>query len=145
MFSPLKKYLWHKFSKSYRYSLTLKVSVTTEANDIPIFFFFPRNNDWKFHVYLKDRHFTWKGKSYFLKNHMSQRTKKPTGRAISQRRLRSACASAQSDQRLRWSHVPSTSSGLFRRINENPCHTGWMYGLLWVFAGHTGSIVRWFL
>ena len=25
-----------------------------------------------------------------------------------------------------------------RGINENPCHTGWMYRLIWVFAGHTG-------
>ena len=28
-----------------------------------------------------------------------------------------------------------------RGINENPCHTGWMYMLIWVFAGYTGLIV----
>ena len=33
-----------------------------------------------------------------------------------------------------------------RGINENPCHTGWMFRLIWVFAGHTGlfvGFVRW--
>ena len=24
-----------------------------------------------------------------------------------------------------------------RGINKSPCHTGWMYRLIWVFAGHT--------
>ena len=59
-----------------------------------------------------------------------------------QRRLRSACASAQSDQSLRWSHVPSTASRLKRGLNENSCHTGegW-YGLIWVFAGDTNFMV----
>ena len=28
-----------------------------------------------------------------------------------------------------------------RGINENPCYTGWMYRLIWVFAGHAGFIV----
>ena len=28
-----------------------------------------------------------------------------------------------------------------RGINENPCHTGWKYRLIWVFAGHTDLIV----
>ena len=36
-----------------------------------------------------------------------------------------------------------------RWMNENPCHTGWMYRLIWVFAGHTGLIVgfvmRWLI
>ena len=31
--------------------------------------------------------------------------------------------------------------GLSRGINENPCHTGWVYRLIWVFAGHTGLFV----
>ena len=30
---------------------------------------------------------------------------------------------------------------ILRRINENPCHTGWIYRLIWVFAGHTSLIV----
>ena len=29
-----------------------------------------------------------------------------------------------------------------RGINENACHTGWMYMLIWVFAEYTGLIVR---
>ena len=28
-----------------------------------------------------------------------------------------------------------------RGMNETPCHGGWMYRLIWVFAGHTGLIV----
>ena len=51
------------------------------------------------------------------------------------RRLWSAYASARSDQNLRWPHVPSIASRIPRRINENPCHTGWMYRLIWVFVG----------
>ena len=27
-----------------------------------------------------------------------------------------------------------------RRLNENLCHTGWMYRLIWVFAGCTGLL-----
>ena len=36
-----------------------------------------------------------------------------------------------------------------RGIKENPCRTGWMYGLIWVFACYTGLIVgfvmRWLI
>ena len=46
---------------------------------------------------------------------------------------------------LRRSHVPSTASTLFRGINGNPRHTMWMYRLVWVFAGHTGLIVGFWL
>ena len=28
-----------------------------------------------------------------------------------------------------------------RGINKNPCHTGWMYSLIWAFANHTGLTV----
>ena len=28
-----------------------------------------------------------------------------------------------------------------RKINETPCHIGFVYRLIWVFAGHTGLIV----
>ena len=46
-----------------------------------------------------------------------------------QRRLRSACAFAQSDQSLRWSHVPSTASRLSK--------AGWMRTLA-ILGGCTG-------
>ena len=53
----------------------------------------------------------------------------------------------QSDQSLRWSHVPSTASGLSKCINENPCHTDWRYRRIWVFVCHTelvvDFVVRW--
>ena len=36
-----------------------------------------------------------------------------------------------------------------REVTENPCHTGLMYNLIWVLAGHTGLIVgfamRWLI
>ena len=32
-----------------------------------------------------------------------------------------------------------------RGINKKPCHTGWMYRLICVFAGHTGLIVGFIL
>ena len=36
-----------------------------------------------------------------------------------------------------------------RGLNEDPCLSGWMYRLIWVFAGHTGLIVgfvmRWLI
>ena len=38
-------------------------------------------------------------------------------------------------------NVPFTASGAIERgIYENSYHTGWMYRLIWVFAGHTGVI-----
>ena len=66
---------------------------------------------------------------------MNQRMTKPTIRLVR--------SSKQSDQSLCWLHVPSTYSlwAIQRGMNENPCHTGWMYRLIWVFAGHTGLIV----
>ena len=54
------------------------------------------------------------------------------------RRLRSGSASAPSDPSLRWLHVPSTASMLFK---EDACHTGWVCRLICVFAGHIGLIV----
>ena len=36
-----------------------------------------------------------------------------------------------------------------RGINGHHCHTGWLYRLLWAFAGHTsltvGFVLRWFI
>ena len=49
---------------------------------------------------------------------------KTYNKTCDQRKLRSACASAQSDQSLRWSYVHSTASRLKRGLNDNPCHTG---------------------
>ena len=49
---------------------------------------------------------------------------KTYNKTCDQRKLRSACASAQSDQSLRWSYVHSTASRLKRGLNDNPCHIG---------------------
>ena len=34
-----------------------------------------------------------------------------------------------------------TFQAIQRGINKKPCHTRWMYRLIWVFAGHSGLIV----
>ena len=51
-------------------------------------------------------------------------------------RLRSACTFAQSDQSLTFYCIQAIQ----RRLNENLCHTRWIYRPIWVFAGHTGLI-----
>ena len=65
---------------------------------------------------------------------------KTYNKTCDQRRLSSACASVKSVQSIRWLHVPFRASGLSRGINENPCHTGRIFRLIWVFAGHIGHI-----
>ena len=74
---------------------------------------------------------------------MSQCTKKPTISLVrpakTQISLHKVCAV--------WSEsllivcVFYSLLAIQRRINENPCHTGWMNRLIRVFAGHTGLIV----
>ena len=41
----------------------------------------------------------------------------------------------------RWCHVFYGLRAMQRGIIENPCHTGWIYRLIRVFASHTGFIV----
>ena len=55
-----------------------------------------------------------------------------------QRRFRS---SAQSDQSSLIAYAFYSLQAIQRAINDNPCHTGRMYRLVWAFAGHTGVIV----
>ena len=47
----------------------------------------------------------------------------------------------QSDQSSLITYALYNLWAIQRGINENPSHTGWMYRLIWVFAGHTGLIV----
>ena len=58
-----------------------------------------------------------------------------------QRRLRSAWASAQSDQSLRSPHEESL--GPYQPIERTAKtdQTGWMPRLIWVFAGHTATLL----
>ena len=42
---------------------------------------------------------------------------------------------------LCWSMTLLQHPGYQKGINENPCLTGWIYRLIWVFAGHTDLIV----
>ena len=43
---------------------------------------------------------------------------------------------------LCWSHCAFYSLRAIQRgMNESPCHTGQIYRLIWVFAGHAGLIV----
>ena len=55
--------------------------------------------------------------------------------------LRSACASAQSDQSSLIACTFYNLHAIQRRINENPCHIVLMYKLIWVFACHSSLIV----
>ena len=73
---------------------------------------------------------------------MSQRTKKPTIRLVRP-------VKTQISLRIRavWSESSLVACPFYsiqaiqKGINENPCHTGWMYRLTWVFACHKGLIV----
>ena len=56
-----------------------------------------------------------------------------------QRRLRSARASIQSDQSLHCPHAESLGTEL--PIEQDSDQTGWMSGLIWVFAGCKGHFV----
>ena len=58
-----------------------------------------------------------------------------------QRRLRSACASAQFDQSSLIACTFYSLQAIQRQINENPCSSAWMYRLIWIFAGYVGLIV----
>ena len=68
---------------------------------------------------------------------------------MSQRPIKRRPAKTQTSLRTRavWSESSLIACAFFslqaikRGINENPCHTGWMYRLNWDFAGHTGLIV----
>ena len=81
---------------------------------------------------------TWNSNPDFKLNQCST---KPTTRLCDQRRLRSAFASAQSDQSSLIAFAFYSLRSIQRRINENPWHTGWMYRLIGVFDGYTGLIV----
>ena len=41
-----------------------------------------------------------------------------------------------------WSVFPDSLRAIQWGLKENPCHIGWMYRLIGVFAGYTGLIVR---
>ena len=73
---------------------------------------------------------------------MSQRTTKPTIRFV-----RSAKTQICLRIRAVWSESALTACAFYslqtiqRGMNKKPCHTGWMYRLILVFAGHTGLIM----
>ena len=83
------------------------------------------------------------------KIHMGQRMIKPTIRIV-------RIAKTQISLRIRavWSESSLIACAFYslratqRGINENPCHTGWIYRLIWGFAGYTGpfvGIVHWLI
>ena len=78
------------------------------------------------------------------KTHMSQRTTKPKIRLVrpvkTQISLRIRAVSSES---LLIADAFYSLRAIQRgmKLNDNICHTGWMYRLIWVFAGHTGLIV----
>ena len=58
-----------------------------------------------------------------------------------QRRLRSDCAYAQSDQSLRRTLCVATDPKCHSAESEDSDQTAWMRRLIWVFAGRTWSLV----
>ena len=68
---------------------------------------------------------------------LSQRTTKPTIRLIW------PVKTAQSDLITVFADRKCLlqPQGYRKRNKGDPCHTGWMYWLIWDFAGHTGLIV----
>ena len=110
-------------------------------------FIFPRKQALTFHAHCL-RIFSRK----IIIFKMSQRTTKPTIGPVRPARTDQP-AHLRSLIRVSWSHVLSTDIWLSKdgwtRIltKENPCRTGWMYRLIWVFAGQigltVGFVVRW--
>ena len=69
-------------------------------------------------------------------NHLSHDMTKPTKWVCAQWRLRSAWASAQSDQELStWRKLGSLATHWAH--SDDSDQTGWMPRLIWVFVGHT--------
>ena len=60
-----------------------------------------------------------------------------------QRRLKSACASAQSDQSLRYPHEDTLYSGYPKCTQWKSDQTARMRSLIWIFPGRTWSYVFW--
>ena len=75
-----------------------------------------------------------------LQYYLSQRTTKPTIRLVRPAKISLRIRAVWSESSLITCAFYSFQA-LWRWINENSCHTGWMYRLIWVFAGHTGLIV----
>ena len=73
--------------------------------------------------------------------HLSQRMTKPTVRLVQLAKTRSAGASLQSYQDLLIACAFFSLWAIQTRMKENRCHTGWMYRLIRVFAGHIGLII----
>ena len=82
---------------------------------------------------------------FYISIIMCQRTTKPTIRLVRP-------AKTQISLRIRavWSESSLIACAFFRLqaiqrgINENHCHTGWIYRLIWVFAGYTVPILLYF-
>ena len=72
--------------------------------------------------------------------YMSQCTTKSTIRLTPVKTQISLCIAVWSDSLLIACAFYSLRATL-RGINENPFHTGWLYRLIWVFAGHRGVFV----
>ena len=93
------------------------------------------------HGFLNLRKLSYKRKPCCMKElcyyQMSRDMTKPTKWLCTQRRLRSAWASAQSDQSLRCQHKESLGPSLPIQRTAKTDQTGRMPRLIWVFAGRT--------
>ena len=66
---------------------------------------------------------------------------KPTKWLCAQQRLRSAWASAQSGQSLLCSQWVAKDPSFLHEDSEDSDQTEWMPRLIWVFAGHTATLL----
>ena len=84
-----------------------------------------------------------------LKTNLSHLMTKPTKWLCAQRRLRSAWASAQSDQSSLCAQWVAKDPSFLHADSEASDQTGRMPRLIWFFAGHTchfvGFVMRWLI
>ena len=102
-------------------------------------------NSWAQKVcYWKQDKTAWMSRlicSWLHWSHIWASTRWTYNNLCSQWRLRSTCVSVKADQSLLIAYAFYSLQAIQRGINENPSHTGWLYKLIWVFAGHTGLLV----
>ena len=84
------------------------------------------------------------GVSSILKpmNYLSRNVRKRTSKQYTQRRFRSACAFAQSDQNLHWRFWIVKDAKFLHADNEDSNQTAPMRRLIWIFGRHANRKVR---
>ena len=87
------------------------------------------------------RRLIWEKRKRYMINKWACTWQNQQNDMCTQRRLRSAWASAQSDQNLHCLHEEALGPWLSLERTAKNDQTGWMPRLIWVFTGRTGHIV----